>query len=303
MKSLIIHCGFDKCGSTAIQSTLSRRRGYLLDRGVLYPMTGYDDRTQHQKFLTNAVLGYNPSPQPSDTPWAPFLDPPLHDFDTLAALLRKEVELTRPHTVVLSSEAISAPFYEHDEISRLVGIFDGPLLTSPETTAILVYRPAIDYVQSRWSHKIRNSPNFCLSPSEWLSALKINNQLDFSERLKALARIFDKVICIPYRASGLIEQFWAQVDLPTEALDQPLDQKANVTPSKRYHDAVFRVKKLGIKQKLVRSALLRLYMGLDWARTPFGEQLSSEAVEYMQGIDADFAMTIRELRNCENGSF
>ncbi|WP_128691684.1 hypothetical protein [Chromohalobacter israelensis] len=53
----IIHCGFFKTGTTSIQNTLYENKKYLLEKGVLYPSSGIDDKALKE----SSEIGYRHS--------------------------------------------------------------------------------------------------------------------------------------------------------------------------------------------------------------------------------------------------
>jgi len=96
MKSLILHIGTHKTGSTALQQWFSANDEKLRDKGVLYPSSG--------RPVTGPVWGHHL------LPWAIQRRRGI-DSEKVWAELKKEIEASNAHTVVISSE-------EFDDLSK-----------------------------------------------------------------------------------------------------------------------------------------------------------------------------------------
>jgi len=91
MPDLILHVGIHRTGSTSVQGVLTASRLKLRRNGVLYPHTGSLTVAHHG--LCFALRGKSASP------WGPL--PPL---DQLLNELQAEINASRCHTVLISSE-------------------------------------------------------------------------------------------------------------------------------------------------------------------------------------------------------
>ena len=91
MPDLILHVGLHRTGSTSVQGALTASREKLRRRGVLYPHAGSIKVAHHG--LCFALRGK------TDTPWGP-----LAPLDQLLSELQTEMNASRCHTVLISSE-------------------------------------------------------------------------------------------------------------------------------------------------------------------------------------------------------
>lgn len=292
MMRLLVHCGFDKCGSTSIQSSLLSNRKMLANHGFLYPDTGLDKPVGHHRVLTNALLSYDPSPDPIKTPWLPHLHGSFHSFEALASLLTHEAEVSQAHSLIVSSEVISAPFFTSRELKKLRRIGG-----AVESVALFVVRPTLDYVRSRWMHKIRNDPSFKISLRRWYLLLRENDQLSFADRLQTVSDNFDEVIVVPFRKEGLVRAFWEAAGLPGSPVQA--DRPANVTPPARAHYMLYLLKSLGVSSPRMRSVVMQ--KGIGFNIQPFKAEFSSEMMKEMASIDKSLHEIVGRLRNVSYG--
>lgn len=93
----IIHCGFFKTGTTSIQNTLYENKNYLLDKGILYPRSGIDDKALEN----DSEIGYRHSKL------AYWYGSPK--YQQLFKSLKLEATNTRHEKLLLSAEPWSNP--------------------------------------------------------------------------------------------------------------------------------------------------------------------------------------------------
>jgi|GEM_PF-3576397 len=99
MADLILHVGLHRTGSTSVQHALTASREKLRSIGVLYPHAGSIEVAHHG---LSFALG-----EKTNSPWGPL--PPL---DQLLSELQTEINASRCHTVLISSEDFRALCYE-----------------------------------------------------------------------------------------------------------------------------------------------------------------------------------------------
>lgn len=109
MTTLFIHIGAPKTGTTAIQDFLLKNRERLRSQGVLYPMAGLLKSAHH-------IIGAAVFPGRSHRLVGRSRDEALR---TSIVNLRNEIEQSKPHTVVLSSEYLWGRLSEADVRSLL----------------------------------------------------------------------------------------------------------------------------------------------------------------------------------------
>ena len=98
---LVLHAGFHKTGSSAIQAFCKKNRGRLAERGLLYPSVG----------LTNLEYTSTPTSEAGHRAFQDVLVAPvnLKSEARLEALMNEAKSFSDVHTVVISSETFSAP--------------------------------------------------------------------------------------------------------------------------------------------------------------------------------------------------
>ena len=165
----VIHAGFNKCGSSAIQHALAAKQRDLIGRSV---------------FLFGKDLSLNFSPPPADVPfWTAanaFIDPAARS--AVPARLREQLarlSARAPNgTAVLSAEVLGAP----DPALLFAG-----LDTLADTTIVFYVRPQFEWIPSAWKQwelksgaaldayvrdcLARNTPRFARTVEAWRSTL------------------------------------------------------------------------------------------------------------------------------------
>ena len=109
MTTLFIHIGAPKTGTTAIQDFLLRNREHLRRHGVLYPMAGLFKSAHH-------TIGAAVFPGRSHRLVGVSRDEALRSS---VANVRSEIEQSKPHTVILSSEYLWGRLSREDVRSLL----------------------------------------------------------------------------------------------------------------------------------------------------------------------------------------
>ena len=166
---LVIHTGFKKCGSSAIQHALAEKQSELIEQSI---------------FLFGKDLLLNLTPPPADVPfWTAansFVDPAARSG--VPARLRQELsrlcERDPNATAVLSAEVLGAPgpaplFKGIDEIA--------------DTIVVFYVRPQFEWIPSAWKQwelksgvpldayvndcLAQNMPHFLPSIQAWVTAL------------------------------------------------------------------------------------------------------------------------------------
>ena len=134
MRRIVLHIGYHKTGSTALQQFLYTHRRRLSEAGILYPISAVGPkRAQH-----NLAWAVSPDYR---------FDPASLTFDKLAGLATERTE----DTMVLSSEA----FVESDPsaAAEMVRAFAHEVRASVDTIAFL--RPQHAYINSIYAQRIR----------------------------------------------------------------------------------------------------------------------------------------------------
>lgn len=115
MKTIVLHIGYPKTGTSSIQWFLNGQRKRLLQQGVCFPTTGQSDDHAHHGLAV--ALGANANPQSSRQ-----LEAKL--FDALEA----EIEECGAETVVLSSELLLGNLGHVERSDRLARLLQDSAL-------------------------------------------------------------------------------------------------------------------------------------------------------------------------------
>ncbi len=184
MKRLVLHIGFNKTGSTSIQTDLVLNADALQAQGVLYPNDAsapYMQRVQHLPLATamseRRITWMGPKKRAT-------LDqayPSLH-----AALKQQQFE-----TLLLSSESFGGLDMTPQNISWIKDQF-----ADYHTTILAYIRRQDQYFLSRYQQDIKNGGT---NRFEFCAHTK-RRQLDFAHRLAPWRKIFgaDRVIVRPF---------------------------------------------------------------------------------------------------------
>lgn len=118
MTKVFIHIGLPKTGSTTIQGLLFKNRKRLLDLGVLYPSaTGTPTSKGLLPFAVREPLFQRyaiPKESPRDQPGYRAY---------LRARFAEEVAAAKPHTIIISDEALSVRLTHIEDIERIADLF------------------------------------------------------------------------------------------------------------------------------------------------------------------------------------
>lgn len=144
LDNIILHIGFDKTGSTAIQLACFANRNALLSHSIIYPNNWnhgqlgscfYDEPT---RYSYNAELGRNDASLIR-----------VEDRLYLDAMIH-EIQNTQARTMVLSSEAFC--FMEDEPIKKLKDFLFG---LSKNISVLVYYREPLSYAVSAMSQRAR----------------------------------------------------------------------------------------------------------------------------------------------------
>src|SRR3954447_10177543 len=72
-RSVLVHIGMHKTGTTAMQTLLAQQRPSLLEQGVVYPGTGEDHHRLARSLTQQAVGAGGADKPPSPKVWAKFV--------------------------------------------------------------------------------------------------------------------------------------------------------------------------------------------------------------------------------------
>ena len=191
MKTIYIHIGFNKTGTTSLQNDLVNNAGKLAQRGVLYPYEEdaiYIQRWQHLP-LAAACPGLNPH-------W--ILPRKLKTVENAFDAVFQKIGESGCDTVVLSSEGWGIP----GETLK-AAVYLRELFHSCEVKIVAYIRRQDDYALSLYQEGVKDNRSV---PFEFENLFK-NPFLNFEKRLKPWKNVFghENVIVRPF-----VPQLWPQ---------------------------------------------------------------------------------------------
>ncbi|GGW92591.1 hypothetical protein [Alteromonas halophila] len=154
MKSLIIHAGLHKTGSTSIQNFLGQYRKKLAAHGLTYPKFSYGKETFHNH---SAPLRLAFSKQPGKLFYKNLADA---DPQEAAAHFHRQFEVLRntETRILLSAEGFSQ--FTESELSAFLTFFEGW-----DIRVLLYVRPAYSYHCSAVQEQIKNGRSVSVAAS------------------------------------------------------------------------------------------------------------------------------------------
>jgi len=185
-KTIYLHIGTPKTGTTTLQRYLVNNRDYLYKKGFLIPKVSSFKNGNHQ-YVANYSSG-------SNNQWkrthmriscGTETEKELNDFrDKFYISLRNEIKSFKGHSVLLSSEHLYIKLKDEAEIIRLKKLFSGIC----EDIKVVVYlREQSELLVSNYTTSIRNSKKTRISSIQEFS----NNDLyDYNYRLKKWEDVF-----------------------------------------------------------------------------------------------------------------
>ncbi|MFY0312383.1 hypothetical protein ACFMBG_21080 [Leisingera sp. D0M16] len=282
MKQLFLHIGFNKTGSTSIQTDLVRNAAVLERAGYLYPgrpSDSYMQDTQHSPLaaaLPERRLNWLRPPKKAR------LGQALSDL--LEAISRSPAP-----NVILSSEAFGGLDMTREHVQRIRG-----KLADFDITAVAYIRRQDTYFLSTYQESIKNGATH---PFEF-SNFRKNRQLGFSRRLEPWRHVLgnDRVIVRPFDKA-----FWPQQELFFDFLTAIGAPLSGITPLKNPANESFDYRSVEVmrllnislkellpgltapKQTAVRRNVLRSLRALEAELPDRGKmQLSSEQAEQLR---------------------
>lgn len=211
MKTVYLHIGDAKTGSSSIQNVLSNSADILSDQGVLYPMSGRanEKAIAHHKYARcfnsrNENYGHNLE---------------IH------SQLISEFEKSGCNQMIISSEGFCS-YRCDDDIYRLKELFDG------YTVKIVAYirRPDL-WVESWYCQAVKGRPFEQRKFSDYIS----KGQVASLEVIKNFSEIFSVKNCLfkefekkKFQGGNLISDFSDSLNLSLPSME--VNTESNVTP-------------------------------------------------------------------------
>ena len=282
-KTVYLHIGFFKTGSTAIQNFLTGHRALLLEQGYFYPDLG-----SHDHFCIPAKMAKEAgSPVPPDT----LVSKCTRSSEELWEHVLTEFESSSVANLVLSAETFS-DFSFSDTSSELVQAV-GSRLSRYNVKVILYLREHIPYIRSLYQEVIKVHGAY-LSEAAFILNHVEGWHMNFAWTLKYWSEVFgeenmivDRYLGKEYGGHGLFEDFLGKIGLQwSDELRIPPRGKSNVGISREWVESkrIF---------NMLENAGAPLHVFVESMSNP--ERLSEESVEYINNkIASDVELINRD---------
>jgi len=217
MKTILIHMGLHKTGTTAIQAALAKFRDVLLEQGYCYPHTTTADGT---RLLDHHDLAHAIADQ----------DSRLTDSDIDSCVRHwRDTDASRVHTFILSSESMSRhqlPASERGWAARRRAYLDRlrTRLQGFHLVPVVVLRRQDDYIRSLYQEHVRKGT---ADGSVSFAAFREKRQktaLHFLDNLRLIEDCLGQAVVLTYEdliASGdLTRGFLTRLGIDVDALGE-----------------------------------------------------------------------------------
>jgi hypothetical protein len=204
-RTVLIHAGTHKTGTTSLQGLFTRHRADLLDRGILYPHTGVMPNDYESDSHTNLawqLMGHNS------------FNPAWGTLDDVV----EEIKTSDCPKVLLSSENFSLLFKQPDRLHQLRESFQ-EIDFSPHIS--LVFREVSEFTDSLYITLVNDG--LTLTHAEYSKTVAENGQVvkdgtTFCFDKEVIARSFmevfgkDSVTCLDYDPVDAVRPFLEAFD-------------------------------------------------------------------------------------------
>ena len=218
MKTVYLHIGMPKTGTTSLQKFLFYNREKLLEKGYLYPITGTNITANQESkgYSHNSLVRVlNQATNPKD------------DWVSQCRIweeCKKEINATQAQKVILSAEYFTGPgIYNQDLIAMTK-----KLLKDYETKIVIYLRRQDEFLKSYYCHLITflirtNIKEFIL---EWKHMADYYRTLELWENVFGQENIIVKVFEKQQMKDGnLFRDFLAAIHLEPEKIDLTSSQE------------------------------------------------------------------------------
>jgi hypothetical protein len=191
MKTLYLHFGTHKTGSTSIQTYLYRYREELKKIGFYYPSEGsyFFMGESSQSLFAHSIIGERPKYISKNLRW---------DKESCISDLKRDLDNSKSSNTIISSEHLSSIKTE-DSLAEIKSIFANYF----DNIKIIIYLRRQDhYFESRYNQRVKTgliTASFEEVLKEWLG------NYNYNEYLEMLSNVFGKanIIIRPFEKSQL----------------------------------------------------------------------------------------------------
>lgn len=259
---LFLHIGYNKAGTSSIQSFLNSRRAELLAQGVLYPETGIFDNAHYG--ITKSLLG-NPANNQI-----------VADAGTLSAL-SAEITDKRAENVIISSEYF---ILANKEQVQKTGDFVFNMLHADSANVIVYVRRHDTWFESLFNQAVKtmDSPPWEMDIRDYVLHILggCNPETSYLKVLTRWSSVFGKanILVRPFERSqfaggDLLSDFFSLTGADIAAMDKSGEESGARNESVR-SDVLYLVGLLRrIPQKKDRNRLIANILGSEEISVPF----------------------------------
>lgn len=297
MKTLYLHIGTNKTGTTAIQAFLSRRRKALAEQGILVPEHGHSASGNYSLLARDLMRAQSSGNSPIT--WLRFL---------------QEVANSDAKTVLVSGEMFyplpKKPFWKMAE--DLKRVFD-------DIRIVCYLRPQDEYLKANYTQGIkmgRVGQSFEAYKDHILSGRKLQNYR-YAQTLKKWAKAFgaENLIIRPYEASQLargdvVADFCKVCGLPKAMMPlKTTEQRANKSPGAKVVQAMLYAGSLMPPMEKYPQSVRHVALCVaiseklcaEWQDTPFEGFGPGEARQFLNGFRKENQAIAREYLGRKSG--
>lgn len=258
-KTLYLHIGFGKTGTTSIQNHLNSQRESLSNSGILYPLAGQLNSGHHLL----AVLGNNEIQEAT-----------LSEYRKLLI----EINSSTCQKIILSSENYC--FMSKHYVAHIKDIF-----SSLETKIIFYARPQTELIESTYLEWIKTGKKYTRTIDEFFKAH--SHGFDFIERLEPWRLAFGEENIILRRYSSHTKSCDSRADILQtiqapehliKNISKTVSQDSNPSLSPDLIELIYKIDKLQPQASLrweIITEILNLTARLDFKKP---QQLTSESL-------------------------
>jgi hypothetical protein len=231
MKTVFVHIGMSKTGTTTLQFLLDANRALLKSSGFCYPLSGLSS-SPHEKGHHELVTATK-----------------NRDESVYKALVA-EIDKVAAKVVVLSSEGFSVSTQAEIEFLK-------EMLNCYEVKVVVYVREQASFLESLYNQAVKTGSEV-RDRYEFLADMLSSNRLNYYSIVKSWAAVFGKenIVVREYRGSGrggrqLVEDFFG-VDFKVVDYNSSVDS--------RYIEFLRVVNKLGLEQQLKNDKVVSLLL-------------------------------------------
>ena len=238
-KTIYIHIGTHKTGTTSIQRFLTQNNTILAQKGVFYPIAGrlYSEGDVRTHNIKNAVTAINGQL---------LCDIELFKGEWLCdiKLFKKQLDIfskSECSTMLLSEENLFSYLNSEHLFLKIDELWQ--LLSNYEVKIIVYFRKSIEYITSLWKENLKsrrsNSLENHLETSDYAESLKaVYNLLTRVELEDIIVRTFEPTRWLNH---NLIDDFLSLINIENTNEFLPLRTRENETFSRDYCERILYV--------------------------------------------------------------